>query len=85
MSILRKIQKILWCLKHLDCLQTWKLHRLVKHPKSARLHVYNRSNVHIDKAAALVLEENSSFSINVLNLNRDVLLPATILERCNHR
>jgi hypothetical protein len=85
MSILRKIQKILWCLKHLDCFQTWKLHRLVKHPKSARLHVYNRSNVHIDKAAALVLEENSSFSINVLNLNRDVLLPATILERCNHR
>ena len=78
MSILRKIQKILWCLKHLDCFQTWKLHRLVKHPKSARLHVYNRSNVHIDKVASLVLGENSSLSINVLNLKRDILLPTTL-------
>lgn len=78
MNILRKIHKILWYIKHLNCLQTWKLYRLIKHPKSARLHIYNRSNVHIDKTASLVLEENSSLSINVLNLNREMLLPTTL-------
>lgn len=78
MSIIRKIRKILWCIKHLDCFQTWKLYVLVKHPKSASLHVYNRSNVYIDKTACLVLGENSSLSINVLNLKRDKLLPTTL-------
>lgn len=85
MNILRKIHKILWCIKHLNCLQTWKLYRLIKHPRSASLHVYNKANININKTATLQLYENSSLSINVLNLNRDILLPTTLYLSANSK
>lgn len=64
--------------RNLHVLQTWKMHRRVKHPKSAHLHVHNHSLINLAKSATITLPENGSLDINVLNIKRDRIRPCTL-------
>ena len=76
--IIRKFKKLIWYIKNVHVLQTWKLYRQVKHPKSAHLHVYNYSLINIAKSANIVLSDCGYLDINVLNLKRERVRPCTL-------
>lgn len=78
MLIIRKLRKALWYLRNVNLRQTWQLHRRVKHPRSAHLHVYNYSLINIAKTAKIVLQEKGYLDINVLNIKREKIHPCTL-------
>ncbi len=65
-------------LNNLNVRQTWTLHRRVKHPKSAHLHVYNWSKINIADSAGIELPEKGYLDVNVLNIKRDKPRPCTL-------
>lgn len=76
--LLNKLNKLFWLLSHVNISQTWQMHRRVKHPRSAHLHVYHWSKINIAKSAVLELQENGYLDINVLNLKRKKVTPCTL-------
>lgn len=78
MGILLKIKKVFRLLFTLNIRQTWHLRRLVKHPRSANLHVYNYSLINLARSAKLILDEHAHLGINVLNLHRAKVQPCTL-------
>ena len=78
MKLVHKVQKLIWYIHNLNIHQTWKLHRRVKHPKSAHLHVYNWSKINIADSAKIILPEKGYLDVNVLNIKRDEIKPCTL-------
>ena len=78
MKLVNKIKKLIWVFRNLHVGQTWKMYRRVKHPKSAHLHVYNYSLIHLAKSATITLPEHGGLDINVLNIKRDAVRPCTL-------
>jgi len=76
--MIRKLTKLIWIFRNLHVWQTWKMHRRVKHPKSAHLHVYNYSLINLAKSATITLSERGFLDINVLNIKRDKTRPCTL-------
>lgn len=64
--------------RNLHVWQTLKLNRLVSHPRSAHLHVYNWSKINISKSSTIILQEHGYLDINVVNLKRNVVKPCTL-------
>ena len=75
---MRKIQKAWRLLHRVNVRQTWRLHRRIKHPKSAQLHVLNYSLINIADSAKIVLPENSYLYINEVNIQRKKVMPCTL-------
>ena len=78
MNLFRKIRKVIWLVRNVNVWQTWSMHRRVKPPRSAHLHVYNYSLISIAKTAEIVLPEKGYLDINVLNIKRKRVQPCTI-------
>ena len=76
--MIRRLKKLIWVFLHLHVWQTWKMHRRVKHPKSAHLHVHNYSLINLAKSAMITLPEKGALDINVLNIKRDRIRPCTL-------
>lgn len=76
--IFRRVDKLIRLIKDVDVLQTWRLYRRVKHPRSASLHVYNYSLINLAQTALLNLDERAHLGINVLNLQRERVQPCTL-------
>lgn len=85
MSIFKKIKKAFWYLSNVNCIQTWQVNHIVHPPKSAAIHIYNKTNIFIDKSAKLTLNEGAYLGINMLNLKREDLLPTTLYLSSNSR
>ena len=64
--------------RNLQVWQTWKMYRRVKHPKSAHLHVYNYSLINIAKTAQIILPEQGSLEINMVNSEHEGIRPCTL-------
>lgn len=78
MNIIRKVKKLIWCIKNLHVRQTWKMYRQIKHPKSAHIHVHNYSHINIAKSANIILPDRGYLDINVLNIKREKARPCTL-------
>lgn len=73
-----KLIKLVRLCVRVNLWQTWLLHKKIKHPRSASLHVYNYSLINVAKSAELILDERSYFGINVLNIKRAKITPCTL-------
>lgn len=78
MRIYKRLLKLIRLIKLVNCYQTLLLYLRIKHPRSACLHVYNRSYINIDKTANLLLKEHAHLIINDINIKRDKILPCTL-------
>ena len=78
MDLFRKVRKVIWLVRNVNVRQTWSMHRRVKHPRSAHLHVLNYSLINLAKTAKIELQENGYLDINVLNIRRDKVQPCTL-------
>jgi len=78
MKLVNKIKKLIWMCRNLHVWQTWRMHRRVKHSKSAHLHVHNYSLINLAKSATITLPEHGGLDINVLNIKRDMTRPCTL-------
>lgn len=59
-----KLRKYIDVLSSINWLQTWKLYRRVKKPRSSSIRVLNRSNIKIVPTATIAMAEHASFEIN---------------------
>lgn len=50
----------------------------VKHPRSAHLHVYNHSNIHLEKSSNIILTERGYLDITVKNLEQQPSRPCSL-------
>lgn len=64
MSLLNKISKAFNLCREINVWQTLWLYYAQRHDRSAQLHVYHRSQIHIDKTARIEMLPNSSLSFN---------------------
>ena len=78
MRMFGKIRKAFWFVRNVNVRQTWSLHRRIKHPRSARLHVHNYSLINLASSARIELPERGYLDINVLNIKRDKIRPCTL-------
>lgn len=78
MNILNKIRKMLWFIKNVDVLQTYKLYKRVKHDRSAHCHVYNHSLINILPSAKIQIKEHGYLEINRTNIQRESVKPCTL-------
>lgn len=79
MKIWNKLKKSCRLLTQVNVWQTWQMHRRIKHPKSATLHVQHYSMINIDPTASIELHENAHFEINEpMLVGRSRVEPATL-------
>lgn len=78
MNILNKIRKVLWFIKNVDVLQTYKLYKIVKHDRSAHCHIYNHSLINIFPSAKIQIKEHGFLEINRTNIQREIVKPCTL-------
>lgn len=78
MKIIHKAIKFIKLCGRVHMLQTWRLHKLIKHPRSATLHVYHYSKINFAQSSMLTLDELAHLGINILNLKRDKIQPCTL-------
>lgn len=64
--MINKLHK-LWHLLHtIDVWQTYRLYRTQPHDRGAQLHICNRSQIHIDKTAKIVMLPNAILEFNMM-------------------
>lgn len=76
--MVRKIRKLLHLCRNVNIYQTFILHRRIRHPKSATLHVKHYSLINIDRSATIEMAENSHLVINDIELKRSRIDPVTL-------
>ena len=65
-DMLKKIGKFVNLFRTLNVWQTWRLYRTQPHERSAQLHVYNRSQIHIDKTAKIEMQSKAILEFNMM-------------------
>ena len=64
--MMNKIRKFWHLLRTVNLWQTWRMYRTQPHPRSAQLHVCNRSLIHIDKSAKIEMKPKAILEFNMM-------------------
>jgi len=76
--IVRKGYKYWNIIRHIQILQTIRLHRVVKPPRSTSLRVFNYSHINIDTTSKIIMMPKSYLGINQVNIQRGKVKPCTL-------
>lgn len=80
-----KIGKLITLLRTVDVWQTWRMYRTQPHPRSAQLHVCNKSQIYIDPTAKVEMKPNSIFEFNMMEDPFKDVRPSRLILRENSR
>lgn len=84
MSILRKIKKLVWCIRHLNVYQTYQMNQRFRKYRNSVIHVQNYSMINIDKTAVINLTEHARMEIcEPLLQGRSKVEPVTLYMYAN--
>ena len=72
-------------LRTVDLWQTWHLYRTHPHPRSAQLHVCNKSQIYNDPTAKVEMKPNSIFEFNMMEDPFKDVRPSRLILRENSR
>ena len=85
MSLLNKIGKVFRLLREVNVWQTLRLYYTQPHPRSAELHVCNRSQIYIAKGAKIELEPKAILEFNMMEDPFKEVRPSRLILHENSR
>lgn len=85
MSIIKKIGKVFHLMRTVDVWQTLRLYYTQPHPRSAELHICNKSQIHIAKGAKIELQPNSILEFNMMEDPFKEVRPSRLILHKNSR
>ena len=83
--MMNKLRKLWNLCRMVDVWQTWRLYKMQPHPRSAELHICNKSQIYIAPTAKIEMKPNSIFEFNMMEDPFRKVRPSRLILKDNSR